>query len=83
MKLLIIKIRLNKFPSGWIPTIEYTAHLRARPDKEIKNPYFRVRFQSKHVVNGLLEEDGEIWHPEDEIIWAQSRQLARYWEPKK
>lgn len=58
-------------PTGWVPTIELTVHVRARPAPG----WLRARFETRFLVDGYLEEDGEIWDSEDKLV-AQSRQLA-------
>ncbi|MEE8375563.1 MAG: thioesterase family protein [Acidimicrobiia bacterium] len=55
----------------WTPTLDLTVHIR--------NPqpggWLKCRFRTRFVTGGLLEEDGEIWDEEDNLV-AQSRQLA-------
>ncbi len=58
-------------PVAWTPTIELTAHVRARPAPG----WLRCQFSTHFVSGGFLEEDGEIWDAEDRLV-AQSRQLA-------
>jgi hypothetical protein len=58
-------------PTGWVPTVELTVHVRARPAPG----WLRCRFETRFLTGGYLEEDGEIWDSEDRLV-AQSRQLA-------
>lgn len=59
-------------PSGWVPTIELTVHLRARPAPG----YVQCLFRTRYVTQGLLEADGELRDSEGRLV-ALSRQLAR------
>ena len=54
----------------WIPTLELTVHVRARPAPG----WLRTRFVSRFIFDGLLEADGEVWDSEGKLV-AQSRQL--------
>jgi hypothetical protein len=58
--------------SGWVPTVELTVHIRARP---AAGP-LRVSVTTVNLARGYLEEDVTIWDSADRLV-AQSRQLAR------
>lgn len=58
-------------PVAWTPTVELTAHVRARPAPG----WLRCSFQTRFVTGGFLEADGEIWDETGRLV-AQSRQLA-------
>jgi len=58
-------------PIAWTPTIELTAHVRARPAPG----WLRCVFTTRFITGGFLEEDGEVWDETGRLI-AQSRQLA-------
>jgi acyl-CoA thioesterase len=60
-----------RLPLAWTPTVELTAHVRARPAPG----WLRAAFTTRFVSGGFLEEDGEIWDATGRLV-AQSRQLA-------
>ncbi len=57
---------------GWAPTLELTAHLRAKPAPG----WLRVVHSTRNFAHGFLEEDAEVWDSTGRLV-AQSRQLAR------
>jgi hypothetical protein len=57
---------------GWVPTIELTVLVRGVPGPGWLRCWFRTRF----VLDGYIEEDGELWDAEGRLV-VLSRQLAR------
>ena len=58
---------------AWVPTLEFSVNIRNIPTTTWLKCIFRTRF----ITCGLLEEDGEIWDQNGEMI-AISRQIAQY-----
>ncbi len=58
-------------PVGWVPTIELTVQVRKRPAPG----WLSTWFTTEAVTAGYLEEDGEVWDADGELV-ALSRQLA-------
>lgn len=58
---------------GWVPTVELTAHVRARP---VPGP-LSIESATHHVRDGFLEEDALVHDANGRLI-VQSRQLARW-----
>ncbi len=56
---------------GWAPTLELTAHVRARPAEG----WAIVRHATRTIAGGHFEEDCEVWDSRGHLV-AQSRQLA-------
>jgi len=63
---------------GWVPSIELTVHLRAKP---APGPVL-MRGRSDFVTTGFIGEDDEIWDSEGNIV-AEARQMAKLRMPKK
>lgn len=57
--------------TGWVPTLELTVHLRARPAPG----WLRIVARTRFAQGRLFEEDAEIWDSQDRLV-TQSRQLA-------
>lgn len=58
-------------PVGWVPTVELTVQVRAHP---VPGP-IQARLRSRHLTRGVIEEDGEYWDSEGNLV-ALSRQSA-------
>ncbi len=57
--------------TGWAPTLELTAHVRADPAPG----WLKLRHETRNLAGGLFEEDSEVWDSAGRLV-AQSRQLA-------
>ena len=56
------------------PTLDLTIHFRSElPTGD--HPFVLGRYRSRAAIDGLFEEDGELWGPDGRLL-AQSRQLA-------
>jgi len=57
--------------TSWVPTIELTVQVRGRPVPG----YLSACFRTRAITHGYLEEDGELWDAEGNLV-ALSRQMA-------
>ena len=62
---------------GWVPTIELTVQVRKRPAPG----WLTSRFTTQAITGGYLEEDGEVWDSEGDLV-VLSRQLALSARPR-
>ncbi len=62
---------LDKFPASWVPTLQYSVYVRARP----RPGWLQGMFRTRSMVGGLLEEDGELFDSSGRLV-ALARQLA-------
>ncbi len=58
---------------AWVPTIELSINVRNIP----KTTWLKCIFRTRFVNCGLLEEDGEVWDENNELM-SISRQIAQY-----
>jgi acyl-CoA thioesterase len=58
-------------PPAWVPTVELTVHVRARPAAG----WLRAVCRTEAMAGGYLSEDGELWDSAGRLV-AQTRQLA-------
>ena len=63
---------------AWVPTIEFSVNIRNIP----KTPWLKCIFRTHFINNGILEEDGEIWDEDNELV-AISRQIAQFKKKSK
>lgn len=57
---------------GWVPTIDLSVQLRATP---CPGP-LQVRFTTRYLTDGVMEEDGELWDCSGSLV-ALSRQVGK------
>lgn len=62
---------MHEVVRGWVPTVEFTVHVRAIP---APGPV-ACRFETRVVSGGALHEDGEIWDSSGRLV-ALSRQYG-------
>jgi acyl-CoA thioesterase len=62
----------NLMETGWVPTLELSVQMRARPAEG----WLQCRFRTRYLMRGYLEEDGMVWDQTGTLV-AMSRQLAR------
>lgn len=60
-----------ELPVNWVPTLEFTAHVRRPPAPG----WLACEFTTRLITGGFLEEDGLVWDSTGAPV-AQSRQLA-------
>jgi acyl-CoA thioesterase len=65
-------------PLTWIPTIELSVQVRKRPAAG----WLRCTFRTRFLSGGYLEEDGELWDADGDVV-ALSRQLALAPRPER
>ena len=58
---------------AWVPSIEFSVNIRNLP----KTKWLKGVFRTCFVDNGILEEDGEIWDGNGQLV-AISRQIAQF-----
>ena len=67
---------MNVTKVDWVPTVAFTVNTFANLNGN-NSDWFRVRFVTPYVHNGLLYEDGELWSQCGKVLLAKSRQCAR------
>ena len=63
---------------AWVPTIEFSVNIRNIPE----TPWLKCIFRTHFINNGILEENGEIWDENGELV-AISRQIAQFRKKSK
>jgi acyl-CoA thioesterase len=59
-------------PVAWSPTVELTAHIRARPSP---GSWIACSLSAQHIGGGFVDEDAELWDDTGRLV-ARTRQLA-------
>jgi Thioesterase-like superfamily len=62
-------------PSGWVPTLELTAYVRALPAPGPLRVRQRARLVEGGPGGGLVDEVCDVWDSRDRLV-AQATQLA-------
>ncbi len=57
---------------AWVPTLELSINIRNIP----RTRWLKCRFRTRFINCGLLEEDGDLWDENGELV-AISRQIAQ------
>ena len=58
---------------AWVPTVELSINVRSLPETK----WVKACFKSRYITCGLVEEDGELWDEEGNLL-AISRQIAQF-----
>lgn len=58
---------------AWVPTLQFPVSIRNIPTSLWLKGFFRTH----HITCGLLEEDGELWDENDNLV-AIPRQIAQF-----
>jgi hypothetical protein len=68
---------LGAYVTGWVPSINWTVQYMHHPSKRNNksSTLLKFRFKTRRVTGGFLEEDGELWDEDGNLV-AVSRQLA-------
>jgi len=59
--------------TAWVPTLELSVNIRSVPETK----WLKCRFRSRFNTFGIVEEDGEIWDEDGELV-AISRQISNF-----
>jgi len=72
-------------PSNWVPTLEYTVHFwnTPSPGDDDGSKFVRLKFDTLHCENSVLETTGELWSADGTRLLGKSKQLARVLIPRE